>query len=82
MTESAWLQKAGNLHKKCVQKKAEGNGNKPLSGADASSLQTIQNGINSSHGISNITYQQAWESLEQMFVWVKAGQKTPLLTKG
>jgi hypothetical protein len=82
MTVSEWLSTAGKLHSACVSEQSEGNGNKKITMSQATTLNVLQHAIGSNHGIRQVTYNEARVSLDEMFVMVKAGQKTPPLTAG
>jgi|GEM_PF-674965 len=82
MTVSQWLSKASKLHSTCVDQQKEGNGSKKITASEAATLNELQHAIGSNHGIRQVTYNEARVSLDEMFVMVKAGQKTPPLTAG
>lgn len=82
MKQSEWIAKASKLHKTCVDKQQEGNGGKKITMSEATTLNELQHAIGSDHGIRQVTYNEARASLDEMFVMVKAGQKTPPLTPG
>lgn len=82
MTVSAWITKASKLHRTCVDKQEEGNGSKKNTMSEATTLNELQHEIGSDHAIKQVTYNETRESLDVMFVMVKAGQKTPPLTLG
>lgn len=75
VTKDDWLRRAKALHKTChLQQKAD-NGGGRLSGAETASLNQLQHDIGSHHGRRRVTYNEARESLDQMFDWVKGGTK-------
>ena len=80
MAKEAWLRRAKVLHKTCVIKQSEKNGSKKCTTAEATTLNQLQHAIGSHHGISQVTYNEMRASLDQMFDWVKGGQKDDLLT--
>ncbi|MCW3159960.1 DUF4162 domain-containing protein [Chryseobacterium oryctis] len=82
MTETTWINKASKLHKACVEEQNRNNGGTQITTEEAKSLNELQHAINSHHGIHKVTYNEARVSLDEMFVMVKAGKKTPPLTKG
>ena len=82
MTVSAWLKKANKLLDTCNYEISIKNGSKPITMSEAITLNELQNEIGSHHGIKQVKYKEAAESLEEMIVMVKAGQKTPPLTPG
>lgn len=82
MTVSAWISKASKLHKTCVEEQQAGNGSTKITMLQATTLNELQHAIGSNHGIKQVTYNEARLSLDEMFVMVKAGQKTPPLTAG
>lgn len=82
MRESEWLNKAKRIHKECADTQKLGNGSKKITMSEAHTLNDLQHAIGSHHGIRLITYNEARESLDEMFDMVKSGRKTPPLTKG
>ena len=82
MKQSEWITKASKLHKTCAEEQQEGNGSKKITMSEATTLNELQHAIGSNHGIKQVTYNEARVSLDEMFVMVKAGQKTPPLTPG
>ncbi|ROI00637.1 hypothetical protein [Chryseobacterium daecheongense] len=82
MTVSAWISKASKLHKTCVEEQQAGNGSTKITMLQATTLNELQHAIGSNHGIKQVTYNEARLNLDEMFVMVKAGQKTPPLTTG
>ena len=82
MTVSAWISKASKLHRTCVDKQQAGNGSKKTTSSEATTFNELQHAIASDHAIKEVTYNEARESLDEMFVIVKAGLKTPPLTAG
>jgi hypothetical protein len=82
MTESNWLKKAGKIHQTFVGEQSSGNGSKKITMVQAATINELQHAIGSHHGIQQVTYNEARASLDQMFDMVKAGRKTPPLSKG
>ena len=83
MKVSEWKKKANKLKSTCESKVTEKNGSKPLSGSEVTSLQAIQTAIGSKHGkATGLKYSQALTSLNEMYVLVNAGSKTPPLIAG
>ncbi|CAH0278932.1 hypothetical protein MP478_15500 [Chryseobacterium sp. WG14] len=82
MTVSAWLKKANKLLDTCNYEISIKNGSKPITMSEATTLNELQNEIGSHHGIRQVKYKEAAESLEEMIAMVEAGQKTPPLTPG
>jgi len=82
MKQSEWISKASKLHKACVIEQDIGNGSKRLTTSQATSLNVLQHAINSHHGRSKVTYNEARASLDEMFTLVKGGLKTPPLQAG
>lgn len=82
MLVSVWISKAGKLHQTCAEEQYQGNGGKKITMLQATTLNELQHAIGSDHGIKQVTYNEARTSLDEMFVMVKAGQKTPPLTTG
>ena len=64
-----------------MEEQSSGNGNKKITMAQATTINELQHAIGSHHGIHQVTYNEARVSLDEMFVMVKAGKKTPPLTE-
>jgi hypothetical protein len=79
MKKDQWLTKAKALHKTCVDKIAEKNGSVKCTNLEAKTVNELQKAIGSNHGIKEVTYKELRDSLDEMFVMVKAGQKDDLL---
>lgn len=82
MKQSEWIAKASKLHKTCAEEQQEGNGSTKITMTEAKTLNELQHAIGSDHAIKQVTYNEARESLDEMFILVKAGKKTPPLTPG
>jgi len=82
MKESEWLATASKLHKDCFNEQKENNGSKEITKQEATKLNLLQAAIGSHHSRHQVTYNEAVESLNEMFDMVKGKQKTPPLTQG
>ncbi|MDR6463135.1 hypothetical protein [Chryseobacterium sediminis] len=82
MKVSEWLKKANKLLDTCEYEISIKNGSKKITMAQATTLNELQHEIGSHHGIRQVTYKEAAQSLKEMITMVEAGQKTPPLTPG
>ena len=79
MKKDAWLTKAKKLHQEAVGQQKAKNGSTKCTDSEAKTMNELQHAIGSKHGIHKVTYNELRKSLDEMFVWVKAGQKDDLL---
>ena len=79
MNKAQWLSKAKVLHKTCVENIAAKKGSIKCTNPEAKTMNDLQKAIGSNHAIKEVTYKELRESLDEMFEWVKAGQKDDLL---
>lgn len=82
MKVSEWLKKANKLLDTCEYQISIKNGSKPITMSEAKTLNELQVAIGSNHGIKQVKYKEAEETLVEMIAMVEAGQKTPPLTPG
>ena len=80
MKKDVWLAKAKKLHQEAANQQKAKNGSTKCTDAEAKTLNELQHAIGSKHGIHKVTYNEVRESLDEMFTWVKGGQKDDLLT--
>ncbi len=79
ITKDAWLDKAKNLMTACNAEVKARNGSGLLSKRQATILNELQHDIGAHHGISDkVRYQQARDSLDEMFTMVRSGRKDEL----
>lgn len=79
MTYTEWYKKAAKLHKTCCEIQNLRNGSKRLTDSESHILNELQHAIGSHHAITNVTYNEARNSLDEMFTMVKSGTKCPPL---